>query len=93
MEEERNASKGGKVQLKTDGIVDIQRIPISAQFTHDGALEAIAKFVVCDDQALAMVEKPVFRNCLIVMRPKTTRKYLPSTHDLLVRIHNEYGNW
>jgi hypothetical protein len=24
------------------------------------------------DQALALAEKPIFRNCLVAMRPKTT---------------------
>lgn len=94
MQEEKELSKGkGKAQLKIDDMVDIERIPISKQFTREGALEAIAKFVACDDQALGMVEKPAFRNCLIAMRPKTTRNDLPSRHDLEVHIHNEFGNW
>ncbi len=45
------------------------------------------------DQALALAEKPVFRNCLVVMRPKTTRKDLPSRHDIEVYIHNEFVDW
>ena len=92
MEEEKNMSKG-KGQLKIDGMVDIQRIPISSQFTCEGALDAIAKFVACDDQALAVVEKPIFRNCLIAMRQKTTRNDLPSIHNLEVHIHNGFRNW
>jgi hypothetical protein len=29
-------------------------------------------------QALALAEKLIFYNCLVAMRPKTTRKDLPS---------------
>jgi hypothetical protein len=52
MEEERRAKgKGkGKVQVKIDGMVEIEHKQGSKQFTRDGALEAIAKFVACDDQ-------------------------------------------
>jgi hypothetical protein len=89
MQEEKVSSK----QLKIDNMVEIEHIPIAKQFTRDGALDAIARFVACDDQALALVEKPVFRNCLIAMRPKTTKKDLPSTHDLVVHIHNEFVAW
>jgi hypothetical protein len=45
------------------------------------------------DKALALAEKPVFRNCLVAMRPKTTRKDLPSRHDIEVYIHNEFVDW
>jgi len=44
-------------------------------------------------QALALAEKPIFRNCLVAMRPKTTRKDLPSRHDIEVYIHNEFVDW
>ncbi len=27
------------------------------------------------------------------MRPRTTRKDLPSTHDVVVHIHNEFVSW
>lgn len=45
------------------------------------------------DQALAITEKPIFRNCLVAMRLKTTRKDLPSRHDIEVHIHNEFVDW
>jgi hypothetical protein len=93
MEEDKKNMTKRKGQLTIDGMVDIERIPMSSQFTREGALDAIAKFVACDDQALAVVEKPIFRNCLIAMRPKTTRNDLPSIHNLEVHIHNEFGNW
>lgn len=44
-------------------------------------------------QALALAEKPIFRNCLVAMRPKTTRRDLPSRHDIEVYIHNEFAAW
>jgi hypothetical protein len=77
-------------QLTIEDMVKIEHIPMSKQFTRDGALHAITRFVACDDQALAVVEKPVFCNCLIAMRPKTSRNDLPSTHDLVVHFHNEF---
>jgi hypothetical protein len=80
-------------QLKIENMVEIERIPISSQFTCDRALVAIAKFIACDDQALAVVEKPVFCNCLIAMWPKTSQNDLPSTHDLVVYIHNQFVAW
>jgi hypothetical protein len=45
------------------------------------------------DQPLALAEKPIFRNCLVAMRPKTTQKDLPSRHDIEVYIHNEFVDW
>lgn len=50
MEEERRAKGKGKVQVKIDGMVKIEHKQGLKHFTHDGALEAIAKFVACDDQ-------------------------------------------
>ena len=38
------------MQVKIDGMVEIEHKQGSKQFTHDRALEAIAKFVACDDQ-------------------------------------------
>jgi hypothetical protein len=34
--------------------------------------------------------KAVFRNCLVTMRPKTRTKELPTTHDVIVYLHNAY---
>jgi hypothetical protein len=45
------------------------------------------------DQALALAEKPIFWNCLVAMRPKTTQKDLPSRYDIEVYIHNEFVDW
>ena len=44
-------------------------------------------------EALAVANKPIFRNCLVTMRPKTRSKELPSTHDVVTYIHNEFGRW
>ena len=37
-----------------------------------------------------MADKATFRNCLVVMRTKTTTKELPSTHDIRVYVHNKF---
>lgn len=89
IEEEKKKLK----QLKIENIIGIDHTPISKQFTCDGAPDAIAKFVVCDDQALAVIEKPVFHNCLVAMWPKTSQNDLPSTCDLVAYIHNEFAAW
>jgi hypothetical protein len=39
---------------------------------------------------LALADKSLFRNCLVTMRPKTTIKDLPSTHNVSVYIHNSF---
>jgi len=45
------------------------------------------------NQAFAVAEKPLFRNCLVAMRPKTTQKDLPSRHNIEVYIHNAFVDW
>lgn len=47
MEEKRLAGKG---QAKIDEMLEIQQKLKPKQFTCDGAVEAIAQFIVCDDQ-------------------------------------------
>lgn len=42
--------QGRKAQAKIDRMLEIQPKLKLKQFTRDGALEAIAQFVVCDDQ-------------------------------------------
>jgi hypothetical protein len=44
-------------------------------------------------QALAVVNKAVFQNCLVAMRPNTTQKDLPSSHNISVYIHNSFVKW
>ncbi|KAF8231212.1 hypothetical protein L208DRAFT_1197726, partial [Tricholoma matsutake] len=54
------------------------------EFSEEGILDAVAKFIACDDQ----VNKALFRNCLVTMRPKMIGNNLPSTHNVLVYLHN-----
>jgi hypothetical protein len=44
-------------------------------------------------QALAVAENPVFRNCLVAMRPKASCKDIPSSHDVGLYIHNTFVQW
>ncbi|KAF8229374.1 hypothetical protein L208DRAFT_1286927, partial [Tricholoma matsutake] len=60
------------------------------KFSCDGILEVVAKFVTCDDQSPAVANKASFRNCLIIMRPKTIKQDLPTTHSVSVYIHNQF---
>ncbi|KAF8877788.1 hypothetical protein BD779DRAFT_1385203, partial [Infundibulicybe gibba] len=59
-------------------------------FEKSAVLDAVAKFVACDDQSLSMVSKKAFRNCLVAMRPQTNKSDLPSTHDVTTYIHNQF---
>jgi len=44
-------------------------------------------------EALAVVNKPIFRNCLITMQPKMRSKELLSSHNMVTYIHNKFGRW
>jgi hypothetical protein len=35
----------------------------------------------------------VFRNCLVAMRPKTTKADVPTTHDVMSHLYNECLGW
>jgi hypothetical protein len=41
-------------------------------------------------QALSLADKASFRNCLVAMRPRTTKADMPSAHDVATFIHNEF---
>ncbi|KAF9228571.1 hypothetical protein BS17DRAFT_654140, partial [Gyrodon lividus] len=60
------------------------------EFARENVLKAVAEFVVCDDQSLAVANKPTFRNCLVAMRTNTSKADLPSTHDISTYIHNSF---
>jgi len=53
MEEDKWAI--GKRQVKIDGMLEVQE-PRLKQFTCDGALNAIVRFVTCDDQVCRMCD-------------------------------------
>ncbi|KAG1778616.1 hypothetical protein EV702DRAFT_967569 [Suillus placidus] len=60
------------------------------EFSKDEVLCAVAEFVVCDDQSLAVVNKASFRNCLVAMRPAATKVDIPSMHNVTNYIHNSF---
>jgi hypothetical protein len=41
-------------------------------------------------QSLAVADKAMFCNCLVMMRPKSMQKEIPSTHNVTRYIHNEF---
>ncbi|KAG1732462.1 uncharacterized protein EDB91DRAFT_1001295, partial [Suillus paluster] len=65
----------------------------SKEYSRDNILHAVAKFVVCDDQSLAVADKHSFRNCLVAMRPGTLPVDIPSAHDVSSYIHNSFINF
>ena len=64
--------------------------PRPTAFTRDGLLNAIARFVACDDQSLVVTNKAAFRNCLVMMRPKMVTADLLTTHTISDYIHNQF---
>ncbi|KAH9009502.1 hypothetical protein EDB84DRAFT_1235332, partial [Lactarius hengduanensis] len=59
-------------------------------FTKEAILDAVAKLIACDAQALILVDKATFQNCLVIMRPKTKRADLPSAYDVKVYLKNTF---
>ncbi|GLB40087.1 hypothetical protein LshimejAT787_0705970 [Lyophyllum shimeji] len=89
MEKEKE-EKGGKAKKNAslDGVFEVMKGPQA--FSRQEVLKNVAKLIACDDQALALADKALFRNCLVSMRPKSTSKDLPSTYDVGVFLHNEF---
>ncbi|KAH9041793.1 hypothetical protein EDB85DRAFT_1886448 [Lactarius pseudohatsudake] len=89
------ANPKAKRQGKLDGPLGSMKgpSPHAQEFTQDGVLHAVARFVACGDQVLAVADKAVFRNCLTAMRPKAETIDLPSAHDVGKCIHNQCVDW
>ena len=68
----------------------LEPAPHPQQFSHDMLLHAKVQFIICNDQALTIANKAIFRNCLIVMRPKMLHVDLSSIHKVTTYIHNKF---
>ncbi|KIM67446.1 hypothetical protein SCLCIDRAFT_107455 [Scleroderma citrinum Foug A] len=68
----------------------LQRGTSKRQFSRDDVMRAVAELIVCDNQSLAVANKPAFRNCLVVMRPNANKADIPSSHDISTFIHNSF---
>ena len=44
-------------------------------------------------QSLALADNIAFRNCLVVMQPKTTSTEVSSMHDVSTHLHNKTQRW
>jgi hypothetical protein len=44
-------------------------------------------------QSLAVANKALFQNCLVVMQPKLMLLDLPSAHNIIKHLHNEFVCW
>jgi hypothetical protein len=85
----KEAEKDQKeVQTTLDGTVE--KTPGLRVFTREGVLDAVARHIVCTDQALALADDVTFRNCMVAMRPHASKADIPSTHDVTQYIHNEF---
>ncbi|KIK75895.1 hypothetical protein PAXRUDRAFT_96224, partial [Paxillus rubicundulus Ve08.2h10] len=67
-----------------------QKVEKPQGFSRQNVLHAVAEFVVCDDQSLAVANNTGFRNTLVAMQPTATQADLPSTHDVSTYIHNMF---
>ncbi|KAH9012951.1 hypothetical protein EDB83DRAFT_2233517 [Lactarius deliciosus] len=84
-----------KTEVKKQMTLDdkFARVSHTEAFTREAALQAVAQFVACDDQAFAVANNKLFQDCLVSMRPKTKASDLPSSHDVGVYVHNECLKW
>ncbi|KAF8487800.1 hypothetical protein F5888DRAFT_1624187, partial [Russula emetica] len=90
IQEAKNNPKATQ-QRRLDGAFETVKGPL--EFTREGVLHVVARFVACDDKALAVANKAVFCNCLIAMRPKAKTLNLPSMHNVTKYIHNKCIKW
>ncbi|RDX49211.1 hypothetical protein OH76DRAFT_1298571, partial [Lentinus brumalis] len=59
-------------------------------FTPEAILKSVTRLIVCGQHAIALADDIDFRNCLVTMRPKTSRKELPTRTMVRARINNEF---
>ncbi|RDB16020.1 hypothetical protein Hypma_003461 [Hypsizygus marmoreus] len=88
--EMEDAKRQEKAKRKVQAKLEFEKVPGPQVFTREGVLHAVTQFVAIDDQSLVLPSKPIFRNCLVVMRPNATKADLPSKHDVQVHLHNEF---
>ncbi|EIW63228.1 uncharacterized protein TRAVEDRAFT_83826, partial [Trametes versicolor FP-101664 SS1] len=62
-------------------------------FSRVGILDAVTTHVVVGDQALLLASTPTFTNCLVMMRPKTTREDLPTRSTVRTNIKNKFVDY
>jgi hypothetical protein len=79
-----------KAKQKPQLRLNFSIVKAPTEFTRDAVLEAVTRHIACDDQALMLADKPTFRNCLVIMRPKTKMGDLPSTHDVRAYLRNVF---
>nr|VWO96606.1 C2H2-type domain-containing protein [Ganoderma boninense] len=82
------AAGGAQLQLTLDGVV--KKVESPTVFSRTAILDAVTQHVVCGDQALLVADDPTFTNCLVVMRPKTTKEELPSRAVVRTNIKNKF---
>ncbi|KAF8465456.1 hypothetical protein DFH94DRAFT_639749, partial [Russula ochroleuca] len=80
-----------KVKLQTT--LDNTLVNRTEVFMRQMVLHTVAQFVACDNQAFSVANNKLFRNCLVLMRPKTRSSDVLSSHDVGVYIHNECIKW
>ncbi|KIL56662.1 hypothetical protein M378DRAFT_50831, partial [Amanita muscaria Koide BX008] len=87
------AMKEGKTVLKQKTLDGVFELKVPKMFTKETLLDVVTKFIVCDDQALLLADKPTLRNCLVIMRPKMRQNELPSSYEVSMHLHNKFVDW
>ncbi|KAF8480750.1 hypothetical protein DFH94DRAFT_630161, partial [Russula ochroleuca] len=86
-EDTKKENGGSKQQLMLDHIMVKEK---KSEFSCADLLHEVAKFVTCDDQVFVVTDKASFRNCLVAMRPWTTKADLPSSHNVKIYLHKQF---
>jgi hypothetical protein len=85
----RNSTLKALTQTKLDAIATTSE-SAPKQFSREGTLRAVTKFIACDDQAFEVANKATFRNCLTSMRPQTMKADLPTAYGVKMCLLNEF---
>ncbi|KAF5374133.1 hypothetical protein D9615_008888 [Tricholomella constricta] len=85
---EREANLVGKAKQVKLAFETVKRP--TAEFTREAVVEAVAKHIACDNQALMLADKIRFRNCLVAMRPKAKKADLPTSHGVRLFLNNSF---
>ncbi|KAF7770801.1 hypothetical protein Agabi119p4_6775 [Agaricus bisporus var. burnettii] len=89
----KNSDEKKKGSALVQGKLDKTILKGPRDFTREGILKAVTIHIATDDQAFDIANKPSFRNCLVTMRPRTTKNDLPSAYDVKNFLHSEFTRY
>ncbi|OJT02272.1 Zinc finger BED domain-containing protein RICESLEEPER 2 [Trametes pubescens] len=95
LEARKEAASKKEIQVKKQTTLDgaVRKLETPTMFSRPSIFDAVTKHVVCGDQALLVADDVTFTNCLVAMRPKTTREDLPRRDTVRTRIQNAFDDY